>query len=146
MVTISEARRLALSFPETTAEDHHGIPSFRVLGKIFATVPDDDHLRVMLDPDATHAAVREDPAACEELWWGKQLSGVCIRLAHADHGRLAELLADAWRRRAPRRLLAGRYEGLESVGRTPAPRGGSGRAGGRARGGPPSMRRAGPGR
>jgi len=146
MVTMSEARRLALSLPETTEEDHHGIPSFRVLGKIFATVPDDDHLRVLLDPDATHAAVSEDPAACEELWWGKKLSGVCVRLARADHRRLAALLEDAWRRRAPRRLLAGRYEVLESVGRTLVPRGGSGRVGGRARGGAVSTRRAGPGR
>jgi hypothetical protein len=40
MLTLSEARRLALSFAEVTEEDHHGIPSFRVRGKIFATVPD----------------------------------------------------------------------------------------------------------
>src|SRR5262249_59421274 len=64
MVTMSEARRLALSLPETTEEDHHGIPSFPGLGKIFATVPDDDHLRGVLDPDAAHAPASTDPAAC----------------------------------------------------------------------------------
>ena len=146
MVSMLEARRLALSLPETTEEDHHGIPSFRVRGKIFATVPDDDHLRVMLDADATHAAVREDPAACEELWWGKRLSGVCVRLAQADHRRLAELLNEAWRRKAPSRLLTAGYGAPESVGSTTVARGASGRAGGSARGGTPSARRAGPGR
>jgi hypothetical protein len=30
VVTLAEARRLALALPETTEEDHHGIPSFRV--------------------------------------------------------------------------------------------------------------------
>ena len=58
MLTLAEARRLALSFAEVTEEDHHGIPSFRVLGKIFATVPDDAHVRVMLDPDAARLVVR----------------------------------------------------------------------------------------
>jgi hypothetical protein len=146
MVRIAEARRLALAFPETSEEDHHGIPSFRVRGKIFATVPDDEHVRVMLDSDAIRAAVAEDPAACEELWWGKRLSAVCVTLARADHRRLADLLDEAWRRKAPRRLLTAGYGVEESVGRTPVPLAASGRAGGRARGGTPSTSRGGPGR
>ncbi len=105
MVTMAEARRLALSFPETTEEDHHGIPSFRVGNKIFATVPDGQHVRVMLDADATRAAIGDDPAAFEELWWGKKLSGVTVTLARADHRRVTALLEEAWRRIAPRRLL-----------------------------------------
>ena len=105
MVTMAEARRLALSLPETTEEDHHGIPSFRVGNKIFATVPDGHHVRVMLDPDATRVAIGDDPAAFAELWWGKKLSGVTVTLARADHRRMTELLEEAWRRIAPRRLL-----------------------------------------
>ena len=104
MVTVAEARRLALSLPETSEEDHHGISSFRVGNKIFATVPDGAHLRVMLDRDATQAAIAVDPAAFAELWWGKKLSGVTVTLARADHRRLTELLEGGWRRIAPRRL------------------------------------------
>jgi len=33
-----EARALALSLPEAVEQDHHGRPSFRVDGKIFATL------------------------------------------------------------------------------------------------------------
>lgn len=51
MMTIADARDLALSFPGATEEPHHGMPSFRVRGKIFATVPDGQHLRVMIDAD-----------------------------------------------------------------------------------------------
>ena len=40
-MTLAAARRLALSFPEATEQDHHGMPSFRVDGKIFTTVPDE---------------------------------------------------------------------------------------------------------
>ena len=144
MLTISEARRLALSFAEVTEEDHHGIPSFRVRGKIFATVPDADHVRLMFDPDVARVIVRADPDACEELWWGKRLSGVTVGLARADHRRFADLLEDAWRRKAPQRLQLGAYEdgvpgstGKVSTRRSPP---------GRVRGGAPAPRRGGPGR
>jgi len=104
VVTLAEARRLALALPETTEEDHHGIPSFRVRNRVFATVPDGQHVRVMLDADATRAAVSDDPRAFTELWWGRKLSGVTVALASADHRRVTELLGDAWRRVAPKRL------------------------------------------
>lgn len=105
MLKMSRARKLALALPEAREEDHHGMPSFRVRGKIFATVPDDDHLRVMLDPEVTRAVVSSNAAAFEELWWGKKLSGVSVRLARADGAQVADLLEEAWRRRAPRTLV-----------------------------------------
>ena len=37
-VTADEARALALSLPEAVEQDHHGRPSFRVGGRIFATL------------------------------------------------------------------------------------------------------------
>lgn len=106
MARLPEARRFALSFPETTEEDHHGIPSFRVAKKIFATVPDAQHLHVMLSSDEVDMAIGTAPDACEELWWGKQLAGVRVRLAAVDRELLTELLRAAWRRRAPRRLVS----------------------------------------
>jgi len=106
MVTLREARRLALSFPEVVEQDHHGFPSFRVAKKIFATVPNEETLHVMLGPDETDVAVSTAPRACEELWWGKQLAGVRVKLAAADPDLLAGLLTEAWRRKAPRRLLS----------------------------------------
>jgi hypothetical protein len=150
MLTLAEARRLALSFAEVTEEDHHGIPSFRVLGKIFATVPDDAHVRVMLDPDTARLVVRGDSGACEELWWGKTLSGVCVRLARADHARFAALLEDAWRRKAPKRLQLGRYDddAPGSAGKRPTRRSSTGRTGasGKTAGSRGSARRGTPGR
>ena len=37
-VSLDDLRRLALALPEATEQDHHGKPSFRVGGKIFATL------------------------------------------------------------------------------------------------------------
>ena len=97
---------MALSFPEATEEPHFDLGSFRVRGKIFVTVPDEEHFRVFVDEHESRAAADEDPEAFELLWWGKKLSGLSVTLAAVDRARLAELLDDAWRRKAPKRLAA----------------------------------------
>lgn len=99
------AHAFALSLPETVRQDHHGIPSFRVRGRIFATAPDDDHLRIMVDEGEIRACVAEDPAAFAELWWGSRLSCVVVDLRRAPDDQVRELLTDAWRGRAPKRLV-----------------------------------------
>lgn len=103
---MAAARRLALSLPEATEAPHHDMSSFRVNQKIFATVPDGTHLHVMVDEEETAMAVAESPSGCEELWWGKRLSGVRVDLTRVDRARLTELLTEAWRRRAPKALWA----------------------------------------
>ena len=104
MRTIDKARHFALSLPEATEHDHHGFPSFRVAGKIFATVPDPEHLHVMVAEEHVEMAVGTSPRACEELRWGKRLSGVRVTVANIDWALLTALLTEAWRCRAPRRL------------------------------------------
>lgn len=99
------AHAFALSLPEAAQQDHHGLPSFRVRGKIFATVPDDDHLRVMVDEGEIRAAAAEDPAAFAEFWWGSRLSCVVVDLRAAPPDQVRELLTEAWRRKAPKRLV-----------------------------------------
>lgn len=97
-MTPSEVRTVALSFPGATERDHHGFPSFRTARRIFATMPDAEQLRVLLSEEDIRAAVAEWPDWCAELWWGRTLSAVQVRLPDADPGVVAELLEDAWRR------------------------------------------------
>jgi hypothetical protein len=104
---LAEVRGLALALPEATEQPHHDMTSFRVRGKIFATAPADEaHLHVFVDESETAAAVAESPGWCAELWWGKKLSGVRVTLAAADPVRVAELLEESYRRRAPKALIA----------------------------------------
>ena len=100
-----EARRLALSLPEATEQDHHGFPSFRVRGKIFATLPDDEHLNVMLGAADVQLALAMARQCCEAVWWGKRLAGVRVTLPAADSKRVGALLRMAWEGKAPRRLV-----------------------------------------
>jgi hypothetical protein len=104
VVSRQQARSVALALPEAVERDHHGRPSFRVAGKIFATLWDQDHMNVMLDQDGIRTAVQADPGACDEFWWGKRLGAVSVDLRSIDAGALADLLADAWEGKAPSRL------------------------------------------
>ncbi len=80
-VTSDEARAIALSMPQAVEQDHHGRPSFRVAGKIFATLWNEDRINVMLDE-----------------------GGI---LSRVDTDFLRDLLSDAWEHKAPQRLRSG---------------------------------------
>ena len=95
-----------MAMPETGEQDHFGNPSFRVHGRIFATVPDATHVNVMVDAFDVESVVRENPESCSELWWGKKLSGVRVSVPDAEPAMLRALIEAAWRRKAPKRLLS----------------------------------------
>ncbi len=98
-------RRLALALPGAAELDHHGRPSFRVAGRIFATLWDEVHLNVILDEPGIRTAVQANSDACKEFWWGKRLRAVRVDLGRADEALIRELLSDAWEQKAPKRLL-----------------------------------------
>jgi hypothetical protein len=103
-VTPDEARGLALSLPEAVEQDHHGRPSFRVGGKIFATLWNDTRVNVMLDEGGVRTALEQAPECCEAVWWGKRLAAVGVSLPRIDRPFLRELLVDAWEGKAPAAL------------------------------------------
>lgn len=103
---LEEARKFALSLPEVTEQPLCEKPSFRIQGKIFATLPlGGDHMHVFVGEIETRALVEEDPAAFEELWWGKKLSGVRVSLPASEREGVIQLLEEAWRRKAPITLI-----------------------------------------
>lgn len=103
-VSPADARALALSMPEAVEQDHHGRPSFRVGGKIFATLWSEDRMNVMLDEGGIRTAVESAPDGCQEVWWGKRLAAVGVTLSQVDPDFLRELLSDAWEHKASRPL------------------------------------------
>jgi hypothetical protein len=102
-VSPDEARALALSMPDAVEQDHHGRPSFRVGGRIFATLWSDDRMNVMLDEGGILTAIDRAPDGCEQVWWGKRLAAVGVTLPSVDPEFLRDLLSDAWeQKRHPR--------------------------------------------
>jgi hypothetical protein len=116
---LAAARRFALSLPEATEEPHFEMSSFRVRGKIFATVPPDGaHLHVFVDELEASASAAENPDAFEPLRRGQRVRGLRVRLGPAPDARVRELLEESWRRKAPKRLVAA----YDLTRRTAAPR------------------------
>jgi hypothetical protein len=104
VLSADDARRLALALPDAVEQDHHGRPSFRVSGRIFATLWDAEHMNVMLDEPGILTATQTHAETCQEVWWGKRLAAVRVTLPLADEAQLQELLEDAWEsKQGPRR-------------------------------------------
>jgi hypothetical protein len=101
MTTLQQARALALALPDAQERDHHGRPSFRVGGRIFATLWDQEHMNVMVDEPGIRTYVARDRQVYSEVWWGKRLAAVRVRLDRVAADQLGELLADAWEAKAP---------------------------------------------
>jgi hypothetical protein len=114
---LETARRFALSLPETTEQPHFEKSSFRVKGKIFATVPEGGKTLHVFVGDVGPALVTEDPAAFEAIRTAKNVvvdDWLRVNLAAADSARVRELLEDAWRFKAPKRVL----DAYDAVGRS----------------------------
>ena len=103
---LAEARIYALSLPEVSEEPHHQYNSFRVKGKILATVPpDNEHLHVFVDEERRNLAISMFPDAYEALWWGKKVVGIRVLLSAAESSDVEDLIYSAWRRKAPKLLV-----------------------------------------
>jgi hypothetical protein len=104
VVTPEEAVALAMEFEGAKEAPHFTMRSFRVGGRLYATLPPEEtHLHVFVDEHAARAYAAAE-TACEELWWGRRLCGVRVLLSAVEPELLRELLEAAWERKAPARL------------------------------------------
>ena len=104
---LQEARKYALSLPEATEEPHFEYASFRVRGKIFATVPPDGvHMHIFVEEDQRLPLIAAYPQAFTPLHWGARVVGIRVLLAQAEVDTVNRLLRQSWMRKAPKRLAA----------------------------------------
>lgn len=106
MVTEDDVRRVALSLPATTEKPSYGTPGFRVRDKLFARIREEgDVLVVWVDGlDEKEALIAAQP---ETFFTTPHYDGhptVLVRFSAVELDELTELLTDAWRVRAPKRL------------------------------------------
>ena len=107
MVTADELRRVVLSLPEAEERETWGHPTFRVRDKMFAALSDDGRLASVKATRQEQAALI---AAAPETFGVPAYVGrhgwVSIQLATVDPTELGELVVEAWRQTAPKRLVA----------------------------------------
>jgi hypothetical protein len=107
MITADELRQVVQSLPEAEERETWGHPTFRVRDKMFAAMSDDGQ-------QASVKATRQEQAAliaaAPETFGIPAYVGrhgwVSVQLATVDPAELRELLVEAWRQTAPKRLVA----------------------------------------
>ena len=107
MITADELRRVVLGLPETEERETWGHPTFRVRDKMFATLSDDGRVATVKATRQEQAALlAADPATFGVPAYVGRHGWVSIQLATVDPAGLRELLVEAWRQTAPKRLGA----------------------------------------
>ncbi len=108
MLSWQAARKLALSLPEAEEQPHFDKPSFRVRGKIFATLSAPDaRVTLKLSPADQMALTTLNGEAIRavEGYWGRS-GWTEVKLDRTRAEELKGLLLQSWRQVAPKRLIA----------------------------------------
>lgn len=107
MVSLDEARRIALSFPEAVEKKHFEKPDFRVGNKIFAVLHlDKNCVVVKLSPvdQSVFCALDETIIHPVPGRWGRQ-GWTMINLKQVKKTMFLDALATAWKTVAPPKLV-----------------------------------------
>ena len=107
MASEDDVRTIALSLPQTEERPSYGTPGFRVKDRLFARIREPGVLMVRTADEAEKDfLIRAEPEKFFTIPHYDGYPSVLVRLAAVDRDELTELLTDAWRTRAPKRVLA----------------------------------------
>ncbi|UFU07483.1 hypothetical protein [Ruania halotolerans] len=106
MTTAAQLRKGALDLPETEQIILSGMPAFAVAGATFAWLSTDKKAaNLRMAPDAVDRVLSEHPTAAA-ITRSQEVIGVRLPLADVNGMVLNNMVAQAWRHRAPTRLRA----------------------------------------
>ena len=99
-------RELALSLPEATEKEAWGQPTFRVRNKMFAMAASDgSSATVKSTLDEQRALTQMEPDTFSVPAYVGKHGWIAIVLGRVDPEELRELVIEAWRMTAPKRLV-----------------------------------------
>ena len=103
---------IALALPEAEERETWGERTFRVRGKIFMMLAADGKRgSVKATKEEQAALLEEDPSAYFYPSYVGVHGWIGVNVADADRGAVEELVIEAWRMTAPKRLAASFDEG-----------------------------------
>jgi hypothetical protein len=106
-VTFQTFRRLCLSLPEAEEVETWGEATFRVKNRIFAMGSSDGaHVSVKASLDDQAGLVEMDPKTFSPSAYTGRFGWVRVRLGGIGPELAARVVTNAWKRTAPRRVVA----------------------------------------
>jgi hypothetical protein len=107
-MTNDDLRQIAMALPEVTEKlTWETDITFRVRDKIFAIMGEDGgHASIKATLEAQQALVSSDPKTFGVSAYTGRFGWTTVNLARIDADDLRELVEDAWRRTAPKKLVA----------------------------------------
>jgi hypothetical protein len=106
-VTFDTVRQLALALPGVEEGTSYGTPAFKVGGKLLARFHQDgESLVVKVEYAAREVMMGANPTTFYITEHYRCWPWILVRISSVDSGELRGLLEDAWRRSAPKRLVA----------------------------------------
>jgi hypothetical protein len=100
-------RQIALALPETEEGLSYGTPAFRIRGKLFVRLHESrDTLVVKIDDRERAMRMQADPKAFFITDHYQGYPWVLVRLTAVRRKDLRDLLVDAWRLSAPKKLVS----------------------------------------
>jgi hypothetical protein len=106
MISETTFRKIALSLPEAEEQGFRGRPSFRVGGKIFATLhADEGRAVVKLSLADQKTLIKSDPRAYSLMPFS-HVGFTNVHLRRVNAGEVKKLVDRAWREVAPKRIIA----------------------------------------
>ena len=107
-------RKLALALPGVEESTSYGTPAFRVGGKSFARLREDgESLVAKMDFEEREFLMEAEPRIFYITDHYRDYPYVLVRLAAVSPAMLRDVLEQAWRRSAPKRLVAEREDGSQ---------------------------------
>ncbi|MEU8299620.1 MmcQ/YjbR family DNA-binding protein [Micromonospora sp. NPDC048909] len=108
MIGLADIRGYAMALPDVVEKPHFRLPGFRVADKLLVHLEKGDaHAIVCVGQTEAKVAAADRPDVYEEVWRnGRIFVGLRVDLAKVTEKRVQELIEQAWRNRAPKRLVA----------------------------------------
>ncbi|HEX5958675.1 MAG TPA: MmcQ/YjbR family DNA-binding protein [Hyphomicrobiaceae bacterium] len=104
--TFARVRTAAAHLPEVEESTWYGTPALKVGGKGFARLKDAETLVVLCALDEKEMLLAADPEVYFETDHYKGWGAILVRLKTISAAQLRRRLKQAWRLRAPKRLVA----------------------------------------
>jgi hypothetical protein len=100
-----QLRAMAMSLPEVTERKTWGKPTFRVQNKLFVTLAaDGGSATLKSSPEEQQSLVAAEPDTFAIAAHLGRHGWITVQLDHVDKTQMNELVTDAWRRVAPKKI------------------------------------------